>query len=284
MSDQHESAEPVSIEFHLSDDDLPPEALKDCCRPPQVSTLVHCLHCNEEYDSWRMVYRVTVGSEGRVQGFWECPIPGCSGAGFQIDIFPIDPNYIAEDGQLEGEWVDEHEEDCKCEDCEELRAEIEADLAEWERKRQADLVAEAQLGPMARKDVSAPVEDSAVADRRRINEAMAGLREPDDRIPLDDLLPECGDDGNLQEDPNHTESFESGARAGELTPQVMMEIEKRLGLHVETPSSSSGPMSVPQVMPHKPVPLPPNWRELLARQDEDRGSTWGPLGEEDIPF
>jgi antitoxin HicB len=107
------------VEFHLSDSDLPPEALRDPMRPPKESTLVHCIHCDEEYDSWRMVYRVSVGHDGKVHGFWCCAMPGCDGAGFQFDIFPVDPNYIAEDGQPQGEWVDcdERDEDCDCEEC-----------------------------------------------------------------------------------------------------------------------------------------------------------------------
>src|SRR5438552_1727941 len=27
-----------------------------------------------------------------VEGFWCCPVPGCSGTGFGFDILPVDPN------------------------------------------------------------------------------------------------------------------------------------------------------------------------------------------------
>lgn len=262
MSDHDEHAGPESIEFHLTDDDLPPEALKDCMRPPKVSTLVHCIHCNEEYDSWRIVYRVRVGYDGKVRGFWDCPMPGCDGAGFQFDIFPVDRNYIAEEGQPQGEWVEDHDDDCTCEDCEEMRKEIE----EFEREHPIVPIAKTEDdSECEEQEASAESNDN---DRRRINEAMAGLREPDDRIPLDDLLPDGPEDGTDQGDG--------------LTPEVMMQIEQRMGLSPSSPQNVAFPP--PSSQPRKPLPLPPNWRELLAKQDERDERAGGVVGEDDVPF
>ena len=79
-----------------------PDPDTDSFRPPTISTLVGCLHCGEEYESYQIVWR---------DGFWRCPIQGCDGAGFGFDILPIDQDYVGEDG--ERMWVggDDDEED-----------------------------------------------------------------------------------------------------------------------------------------------------------------------------
>jgi hypothetical protein len=68
--------------------------------PPPISTLVHCIHCDEEYDSYRIEWRVERGGDGHPHGFWCCPMPGCDGKGFGFDIFPVDPEYRDENGEL----------------------------------------------------------------------------------------------------------------------------------------------------------------------------------------
>jgi hypothetical protein len=70
----------------------------DPFRPPTLSTIVHCLHCNEEFDSYRIEWRVEIGSNGKPHGFWCCPTENCDGRGFGFDIFPIDPDYRDEEG------------------------------------------------------------------------------------------------------------------------------------------------------------------------------------------
>lgn len=238
----------TEVEFHLTDDDLPPEALKDCFRPPQVSTLVHCIHCGEEYDSWRMVYRVRVGHDGKVRGFWDCGMPGCDGAGFQFDIFPVDPHYVAEDGQVEGGWVDEHEEDCECEECVAFRAEME----QWEKDHPMPPPKPASPPPQ----YSASAEDiECHAARKRIDEALAAMGDIQG-IPLDDVLPD-----------NESPTV--------LSHSTMMEIEEKLGLRAASQSDSSPPQR------REPQPLPDNWRELLAREEAREA---GPAGEDNIPF
>ncbi|HZZ79470.1 MAG TPA: hypothetical protein VFE62_13180 [Gemmataceae bacterium] len=72
----------------------------DIFRPPEIPTLVHCIHCDEEYDSYLIEWRETVCSDGKTRGFWCCPTPGCDGAGFGFDIFPVDPTYQDEGGAM----------------------------------------------------------------------------------------------------------------------------------------------------------------------------------------
>lgn len=48
--------------------------------PPLEQEQVACLHCGQQYSSDAIVYD---------NGFWSCPTPGCDGAGYTIDIYPI---------------------------------------------------------------------------------------------------------------------------------------------------------------------------------------------------
>jgi hypothetical protein len=86
----------------------------DPFHPPATSTLVSCLHCGKEYDSYRIEWRILETADGRPHGFWCCPIPGCDGKGFGFDIFPVDPDFHDE----RGGWVydDEAEESDATED------------------------------------------------------------------------------------------------------------------------------------------------------------------------
>jgi hypothetical protein len=86
-------------------DFLDPE--RDSFRPPAIPTLVACLHCQEEYESYRIEWRIETDGDGRPHGFWCCPIPGCDGKGFFFDIFPVDPDYQDE----RGGWVTDDDED-----------------------------------------------------------------------------------------------------------------------------------------------------------------------------
>ena len=63
---------------------LPREALEDTFRPPQKPCEVFCLHCGKEFSSDKMRWK-----RRRGEGFWCCPTPGCSGVGYQFDIFPV---------------------------------------------------------------------------------------------------------------------------------------------------------------------------------------------------
>jgi len=87
-------------------DPLDPES--DIFKPSAISTLVGCLHCGEEYDSYRIEWRVLSDRDGRPHGFWCCPIENCDGRGFGFDIFPVDPEYRDENGDKM--WVQDDEE------------------------------------------------------------------------------------------------------------------------------------------------------------------------------
>ena len=86
----------------------PLDADADPFRPPVLSTLVHCLHCGEEYDSYRIEWRIETDYRGQPHGFWCCPIENCDGRGFGFDIFPVDPEYRDEDGNKM--WIGDEEE------------------------------------------------------------------------------------------------------------------------------------------------------------------------------
>ena len=45
-------------------------------------------------------WRVERDADGNSHGFWCCPMPGCDGKGFGFDIFPVDPEYRDENGEL----------------------------------------------------------------------------------------------------------------------------------------------------------------------------------------
>ena len=92
--------------------DDPDTPVEDGMHPPTQPQLVGCLHCGEEFDSWRIEWRVN----DRGHGFWCCPTPGCTGAGFGMDIWPAD---FDEDGtwtdadgrELHWDFGDDDEED-----------------------------------------------------------------------------------------------------------------------------------------------------------------------------
>lgn len=82
----------------MAHDSLNPD--NDPFGPPTISTVVHCIHCGEEYDSYRIEWRIERDADGQAHGFWCCPTPGCGGMGFGFDIFPVDPDYRDENGEL----------------------------------------------------------------------------------------------------------------------------------------------------------------------------------------
>jgi len=92
-----------------------PDKNDDPFRPPAVPVEVQCLHCGEEYESYRIEWRESTGPDGRPQGFWCCPTPGCDGKGFGFDILPTDPTYRDE----RGGWC--------CDDCEDEEEDDEFD-------------------------------------------------------------------------------------------------------------------------------------------------------------
>ncbi len=114
--------------------ELPPDALEDCFRPPDVACTVHCIHCDNEYSSDRIEWRK---AEGATIGFWCCPMEGCNGRGFGFDIFPVDPDICAQHGihvhscdgdEGEGEWEDDEDCDGDCDNCPRLDPDQEGPL------------------------------------------------------------------------------------------------------------------------------------------------------------
>jgi len=96
------------------------EAEKDVFRPPTIPTIVQCLHCGEEYESYMIQW-----IESRDTGFWCCPTEGCDGKGFGFDILPIDPEYVDEYGNRvwsADEGVDEFDDMTDVEELDDLLA------------------------------------------------------------------------------------------------------------------------------------------------------------------
>lgn len=91
----------------------------DPFHPPSIPTLVECLHCGEEYESFLIEWRIEPDGEGGQHGFWCCPTDGCDGKGFGFDLLPIDPEWTDPDGREMG-WSDDGDED-----------EESADIADW---------------------------------------------------------------------------------------------------------------------------------------------------------
>jgi hypothetical protein len=105
----------------MNEESLNPD--NDPFGPPAISTVVHCIHCGEEYDSYRIEWRVERDLDGQAHGFWCCPMPDCDGKGFGFDIFPVDPEYRDENGELM--WCsDDEDEDDEFEEDEFLESEF----------------------------------------------------------------------------------------------------------------------------------------------------------------
>jgi hypothetical protein len=56
------------------------------------------LHCGQEYDRFRIEWRIERNANGEAHGFWCCPIPGCDGKGFGFYVFPVDSDFRDERG------------------------------------------------------------------------------------------------------------------------------------------------------------------------------------------
>ncbi len=102
-------------------------AERDPFRPPTVPVKVHCLHCDQEYESY-LIHWVDDVIESDSPGFWCCPTPGCDGKGFGFDIFPVDPDYRDEEGNLMWMEDDDDEEYDEVDEC----ADREREVEDWE--------------------------------------------------------------------------------------------------------------------------------------------------------
>ena len=88
---------------------VPDDPAGDPFGPPAVPTLVGCLHCQQEYESYLIERRQEPGRDGVPRWWWCCPIEGCDGRGFGFDILPVDHDWTDEDG--ERIWTDDEDDD-----------------------------------------------------------------------------------------------------------------------------------------------------------------------------
>src|SRR4051812_15792320 len=89
-----------------------PRRQHDQMAPPAEPCECYCLHCGRTFMSDGIWFQKVIGSKDGFDGFWMCPTPNCSGAGFTFDIFPTDPAHPANSGWVydddeEGEWDEE---------------------------------------------------------------------------------------------------------------------------------------------------------------------------------
>ena len=102
-------------------DDDPDDDRDDPMGPPREPCECWCMHCRRTFMSNEMWFQRVIGDPQGFRGFWMCPTPNCSGAGFTFDIFPTDPDHPANegwygDGGEDDEAYDEDEEDPDLED------------------------------------------------------------------------------------------------------------------------------------------------------------------------
>lgn len=63
--------------------------------PPQEPCECWCMHCRRVFMSDRIWFQRVINDPQGFEGFWKCPTPNCSGAGFTFDIHPTDPAHPA---------------------------------------------------------------------------------------------------------------------------------------------------------------------------------------------
>ena len=101
-------------ERDAAEDEAPPwdaddaRRQKDCFAPPKDPCECWCMHCRRVFTSDQIWFQRVVNDPQGFNGFWMCPTPNCSGAGFTFDIFPTDPDHPANAGWT---YCDDEEED-----------------------------------------------------------------------------------------------------------------------------------------------------------------------------
>src|SRR5438034_5453442 len=83
----------------------------DAMAPPLEPCECYCLHCGRTFLSDGMWFQRVVNAKDGFPGFWMCPTPNCSGAGFGFDIFPTDPDHPANEGWSDDDGEDEFDDD-----------------------------------------------------------------------------------------------------------------------------------------------------------------------------
>ena len=71
---------------------------KDHFAPPPVPCECWCMHCRRVFMSDQIWFQRVINDPQGFEGFWKCPTPNCSGAGFTFDIHPTDPDHPANEG------------------------------------------------------------------------------------------------------------------------------------------------------------------------------------------
>jgi hypothetical protein len=66
----------------------------------------------------QMWLQKVIGGRDGFDGFWMCPTPNCSGAGFTFDIFPTDPNHPANENWHYDDGDEDEEEESTGDDAE----------------------------------------------------------------------------------------------------------------------------------------------------------------------
>ena len=80
---------------------------KDSFAPPKEPCECYCLHCRRTFMSDEIWFQRIIGDPMGLDGFWMCPTPNCSGAGFTFDIFPTDPTHPGNEGWSDDDGDDE---------------------------------------------------------------------------------------------------------------------------------------------------------------------------------
>jgi hypothetical protein len=93
-------------------DENAPEPKKDHFAPPAEPCECHCLHCGRTFMSNEIWFQKIINDPQGCPGFWMCPTPNCSGAGFTFDLFPTDPAHPANEGW---HYDDDDEDEADCE-------------------------------------------------------------------------------------------------------------------------------------------------------------------------
>jgi len=98
--DESRRHEPGTSEDDAADEEIPWDAhderrQQDQMAPPQEPCECWCMHCRRVFMSDQMWFQRVINDPHGFPGFWMCPTPNCSGAGFTFDIHPTDPNHPA---------------------------------------------------------------------------------------------------------------------------------------------------------------------------------------------
>jgi hypothetical protein len=241
---------------------LPPEAMADCFRPPEdeLSEVCGCLHCGQEGPAFEAVEMRWMANEK----MWACPCTTCGGRGFDFDIHPVCARWECVDCGKKWRPPDDNfkPSNCKCPVCGCVKANGWFDDEYLDEEVEAMTEEEyAEAFGMTRAEEEAEYEKfSEEFEASRKRKADAEFDSPN--IPG---APVAGESGSGGPDP---ETMFDAVDEDESTAEDVANYdpEKRLG-EDDAPPLESERMRDDIDFPHEP------------RQDGP-----GSRGEEDIPF